>query len=100
MCHQTVGLVQKICEENNIICSTISIIDEITIKKESDFIKVRISGKSFLHNQVRIMVGTLIEVGKEILKETDIKRIIQSKDRKNAGPTAPSSGLYLEKIIY
>ena len=32
MCHQTVGLVQKICEENNIICSTISIIDEITIK--------------------------------------------------------------------
>ena len=34
------------------------------------------------------------------LKETDIKRIIQSKNRKNAGPTAPPSGLYLEKIIY
>ena len=46
------------------------------------------------------MVGTLIQVGKEILKERDIKRIIQSKDRKNPGPTAPASGLYLEKIIY
>ena len=80
--------------------SSIRTINEIKIKKKSDFIKLRISGKSFLHNQVRIMVGTLIEVGKEVLKETDIKRIIQSKDRKNAGPTAPPSGLYLEKIIY
>ena len=80
--------------------SSIRTIDEIKIRKESDFIKLRISGKSFLHNQVRIMVGTLMEVGKETLKETDIKKIIQSKDRKNAGPTAPPSGLYLEKIIY
>ena len=80
--------------------SSIRTIDEIKIKKESDFIKLRISGKSFLHNQVRIMVGTLIQVGKEILKETDIKRIIQSKDRTNAGPTAPPSGLYLERILY
>ena len=80
--------------------SSIRTIDEIKIKKESDFIKLRISGKSFLHNQVRIMVGTLIQVGKEILKETDIERIIQSKDRKNAGPTAPPSGLYLERILY
>ena len=80
--------------------SSIRTIDEIKIKKELDFIKFRISGKSFLHNQIRIMVGTLIQVGKEILKETDIKKIIQSKDRKSAGPTAPSSGLYLEKIIY
>ena len=80
--------------------SSVRTIDEIKIKKESDFIKLRVSGKSFLHNQIRIMVGTLIQVGKEIFKETDIKRIIQSKDRKNAGPTAPPSGLYLEKIIY
>ena len=84
------------CQAN----SSIRTIDEIKIKKESDFVKLRISGKSFLHNQIRIMVGTLIQVGKEILKERDIKRIIQSKDRKNAGPTAPASGLYLEKIIY
>ena len=80
--------------------SSVRTVDEIKIKKESDFIKLRVSGKSFLHNQIRIMVGTLIQVGKDIFKETDIKRIIKSKDRKNAGPTAPPSGLYLEKIIY
>ena len=44
-------------------------VDEIKIKKESDFIKLRVSGKSFLHNQIRIMVGTLIQVGKDIFKE-------------------------------
>jgi len=80
--------------------SSIRTIEEIKIRKESDFIKIRITGRSFLHNQVRIMVGTLIQVGKEILKETDIKGIIQSKSRKTAGPTAPASGLYLERIIY
>jgi tRNA pseudouridine38-40 synthase len=84
------------CQAN----SSIRTIDKIKIKKELDLLKFRISGKSFLHNQVRIMVGTLIQVGKEILQERDIKKIIQSKDRKNAGPTAPASGLYLEKIIY
>ena len=84
------------CQAN----SSIRTIDEIKIKKKSHFVKFRISGKSFLHNQVRIMVGTLIQVGKEILKARDIERIIQSRDRKNAGPTAPASGLYLEKIIY
>ena len=75
-------------------------INDIEIKRSTHFIDVRICAKAFMHNQVRIMVGTLIEIGKEILKETDIKRIIQSKDRKNAGPTAPPSGLYLERIIY
>ncbi len=80
--------------------SSVRTIEEIRIKKESDFIKLRISGKSFLHNQVRIMVGSLIQVGKEIFKEKDIKRIIRSRNRQNAGPTAPASGLYLEKIIY
>ena len=53
-----------------------------------------------MHNQVRIMVGTLINVGKDIFDVADIPEIIKSKDRKKAGPTAPSNGLYLEKIIY
>ena len=53
-----------------------------------------------MHNQVRIIVGTLIDVGKKTLVEESIKNIIKSKDRKNAGQTAPASGLYLEKIVY
>ena len=80
--------------------TSIRTIDEIKIKKKSDFINIRISAKSFMHNQVRIIVGTLIDVGKETLVEESIKNIIKSKDRKNAGQTAPASGLYLEKIVY
>ena len=53
--------------------SSVRTVDEIKIKKESDFIKLRVSGRSFLHNQIRIMVGTLIQVGKEIFKETSNK---------------------------
>ena len=46
------------------------------------------------------MVGTLINVGKEIFRDSDILDIIRSRKRENAGPTAPSEGLYLEKVIY
>ena len=75
-------------------------IDEIEIKRSTHFIDVRICAKAFMHNQVRIMVGTLVNVGKRIFQYTDIPKILNSKKRKNAGPTAPSEGLYLEKIIY
>ena len=80
--------------------TSIRTIETIEIKKKSNFINVRICGRSFMHNQVRIMVGTLINVGKDVFDVADIPEIIKSKDRKKAGPTAPSSGLYLEKIIY
>ena len=57
-------------------------------------------GKSFLHNQVRIIVGTLVNVGKKIWNEEKVYSILKSKKRQNAGPTAPAHGLYLEKIDY
>ena len=53
-----------------------------------------------MHNQVRIIVGTLIKVGINKLNELSVKEILNSRDRKRAGPTAPAEGLYLEKIIY
>ena len=70
------------------------------LTENEDFIELRVFGKSFMHNQVRIIVGTLINVGKEIIKESYMQQILDSKERKNAGPTAPASGLYLEKIKY
>ena len=63
-------------------------------------IKIRVFGKSFMHNQVRIIVGTLVNVGKGVFDVEIIPDIIKQKDRKKAGPTAPPSGLYLEKIEY
>ena len=75
-------------------------IDKIIISKKYDCIEIRVEGKSFMHNQVRIIVGTLIKVGINKLNELSVKEILNSRDRKRAGPTAPAEGLYLEKIIY
>ena len=52
-----------------------------------------------MHSQIRIMVGTLVEIGKGKISKS-IKRIIEEKKRSQAGVTAPSCGLYLVKIVY
>ena len=75
-------------------------IESIKIKKNKELIEIRITGKSFLHNQVRIMIGTLLNIGKGSWDVDKIKEIILSKERKYAGQTAPPHGLYLEKIFY
>ena len=65
-----------------------------------DIIQYRVCANGFLYNMVRIIVGTLIDVGKGKISPCDIKKIILSRDRKNAGPTAKADGLYLNKVIY
>jgi tRNA pseudouridine38-40 synthase len=75
-------------------------IDSISIKKQQKLISMRIKGKSFLHNQIRIIVGSIVMVGEGKWDINKIKSVLESKDRKTAGPTAPPHGLYLEKIIY
>ena len=84
------------CQSKNSIRS----IDDIKIKENINDIEIRVMGKSFLHNQVRIIVGTLVNVGKKIWNEEKVYSILKSKKRQNAGPTAPAHGLYLEKIDY
>ena len=80
--------------------SSVRTIENISISKFENMIKIRVFGKSFMHNQVRIIVGTLVNVGKGVFDVEIIPDIIKQKDRKKAGPTAPPSGLYLEKIEY
>ena len=70
------------------------------IEKENDRIYIELTGNGFLYNMVRIIVGTLVEVGIGRIKPEDIKKIIESKDRKNAGKTLPPQGLYLLKVDY
>ena len=79
---------------------TLRSIDDILISKKDSCIEIRVKGKSFMHNQVRIIVGTLINVGVKKLNEQSVKKILSLKNRSKAGPTAPAEGLYLEKIIY
>lgn len=80
--------------------SPIKTLDKIDIEQNGENITFYVEARSFLHHQVRNMVGTLKMVGDGHLKPEDIKNILESKDRTKAGPTAPAQGLYLSKIMY
>lgn len=80
--------------------SPIKTLDKIDIIACNEEIIFTVEAKSFLHHQVRNMVGTLKLVGEGKLLPQDIKRILDAKDRSKAGATAPACGLYLTKVIY
>ena len=79
--------------------SPIKTINDIKINQKGNNITITVLAKSFLHSQVRIMVGTLVEIGKGKITKS-LKEIIESKDRSQAGVTAPACGLYLLKVCY
>lgn len=75
-------------------------INHTDIKLDGDRIYFTFEGNGFLYNMVRIIVGTLIDVGLARIKPEDIPTIIESKDRKKAGRTAPAHGLYMVEVYY
>lgn len=94
--HDLSSFRSKKCQSKN----PVKTIDNIDIIQNGDHIYIKISALSFLHNQVRIIVGTLVEFGK---KKTDPKKmlsILKNCRRETAGVTAPPFGLYLVKIDY
>ena len=64
------------------------------------YIKLSVAADAFLRHMVRNMVGTLVEVGRGRLSPERVQGILESKDRRLAGPTAPARGLFLEKVCY
>lgn len=80
--------------------STVRRIDQIEFYEKNGLINIRIRGNGFLHHMVRIIVGTLVEVGLNNMKPEDVKIILESKDRENAGRTADARGLYLNFVQY
>ena len=70
------------------------------VKRNGDLVEFTVCADGFLYNMVRIMVGTLLKVESGKIKPNQIKEIIESKDRANAGTTAKASGLYLKKVHY
>jgi tRNA pseudouridine38-40 synthase len=80
--------------------NSIRTISRISIKKKGAILRIRVEGDGFLRHMVRVLVGTLIEVGRGRLEPAQIPRILASKDRKNAGPTAQACGLTLTKVSY
>ena len=70
------------------------------IEKENNRIIIELSGDGFLYNMVRIIAGTILDVGLGKINENDISKIIQSGDRTLAGKTLPPHGLYLVEVRY
>ena len=81
------------------VLDTVRTISDISIKTEEDLIIIEITGNGFLYNMVRIIVGTLVDIGRGKIDES-LEDIISSKDRKRAGHTAPAHGLFLKKVYY
>jgi tRNA pseudouridine38-40 synthase len=63
-------------------------------------IRFEIEANGFLKQMVRSIVGTLVEIGKGRMKAENLRKILNSKDRKEAGPTAPAQGLFLKEVKY
>ena len=80
--------------------SPIKTINKIVINQNKDFIIIKVKAKSFLMNQVRIITGTLVDIGLNKKTENDISLALKNLDKKHVGPTAPPHGLILEKINY
>ena len=80
--------------------SSVRTIYKTELWKENEMIHFRITGNGFLYNMVRIITGTLMEVGKGNLQPEELPAIIEAKDRCKAGPTARACGLTLLQIRY
>lgn len=78
----------------------VRIIYDIELKEEDGIIKIRFKGNGFLKYMVRIIVGTLIEIGENKKTPEEVKKLIEVKDRTKVGHTANPEGLYLDKINY
>lgn len=80
--------------------SPVRTVRSIDIIREGEEITFRVRGDGFLYNMIRIMVGTLLRVGRGFYEPADVKSILEAKDRDKAGPTAPPQGLTLIGIEY
>ena len=80
--------------------SPVKTLDRLDVARSGDVIEVRASARSFLHNQVRSMVGSLKRVGEGAWTGADLKTALEAHDRAACGPVAPPDGLYLTRVDY
>jgi tRNA pseudouridine38-40 synthase len=80
--------------------SPLRTLDRLDVTQAGDLIEVRASARSFLHNQVRSMVGTLKRVGEGAWTAGDVQAALEAKDRSACGAVAPPDGLYLMRVDY
>ena len=80
--------------------SPVKTIDEISVQRDGDTIIIDCSARSFMHNQVRSIVGSLVEVGIKRWTVEDFKNALEACDRSRCGTVAPAHGLYFMKVDY
>ncbi len=80
--------------------STVRTLYRMELLQEGDMIQLQVTGDGFLYNMVRILTGTLVDVGRGRLTAQQMTDILAAKDRRTAGHTAPPFGLYLAKVYY
>ncbi len=80
--------------------SPVKTLDEITVLRAGPELHIHVRARSFLHKQVRSIVGTLNEVGRGNWAVQDVSDVLEARDRTACGPVAPPDGLYLVKVIY
>lgn len=85
---------------NCVAKTTVRRIDSVQITRVDDRITIDVTGGGFLKNMVRVMVGTLVDIGKGRFLPSEIERLLQRGDRKEAGSTAPACGLCLIEVVY
>lgn len=91
---------KSFCQVNAQVKSTVRTVTEVQVYEEGSEVIIRVSGNGFLYNMVRIMAGTLLEVGQGKRSPEEIPDMIAAKNREAAGPTAPAHGLMLVKYEF
>lgn len=80
--------------------STVRTVYRLAVERQGSDIIITVEGNGFLYNMVRIITGTLVEIGLGKRKPEEMEQIIASRDRRQAGHTAPPQGLYLMEVFY
>lgn len=88
------------CSNKRMKKSTVRTLESIEMEKEGSELCLIFTGNGFLYNMVRILTGTLIEVGLHKKEPEEMTEILESQERERAGFTAPAQGLYLKKVEY
>lgn len=88
------------CANRRMKKSTVRTIEEISFEESDGILTVHVTGNGFLYHMIRILMGTLLEVGEGKRTPESMKEILNAKNRQAAGPLAPAEGLSLEKVYY
>lgn len=89
---------KSFCSAGAQVQTTVRTIYAVNVTKEDDMVHIRITGNGFLYNMVRIIAGTLMQVGTGLMEPEQVKEILEARDRSKAGPTAVAKGLTLVEI--